>query len=58
MGTDPTWTTPPFWSHEETGGISEFRYAAGELEKGRTFYVRIRANDSYNWVRGRNPTST
>ena len=49
MGTDPEWQTPAFWSHEETGGISEYSYNSGELQKGRTYYVRIRANDSYNW---------
>ncbi|HDS74629.1 MAG TPA: right-handed parallel beta-helix repeat-containing protein, partial [Firmicutes bacterium] len=53
LSTDPVFSTDPVWRHDETGRLLEYTYDGPPLQRGTTYYLRVRANDSYNWGRWR-----
>jgi len=53
ISADPTFQGEPFWRNEETGRLLSYEYDGAPLAQGTTYYLRVRANDSYNWGRWR-----
>jgi len=51
IGTDPTWQSPAIWSHQEAGQRLSYAYDGPPLARGQTYFLRVRANDGYNWGR-------
>ena len=49
LGTEPEWLGEPLWNHQEAGQRLSFTHNGENIERGRTYYVRVRANDGYNW---------
>ncbi len=49
LGTDPSWTDEPLWKNEETGHTLAYTYDGPALARAQTYYLRVRANDGYNW---------
>jgi hypothetical protein len=49
LSTDAKWKSTPVWKHEEAGHRLSYTYDGPELERGTTYHIRVRVNDSYSW---------
>jgi len=48
LGTDPEWTGTPIWQLSLPGDVLEATCGL-ELERGKDYYVRVRAHDGFGW---------
>ncbi len=49
VGDDPAWMNTPVWTHEMTGNRTEAEYDGLQLERGTTYYIRVRVHDGFNF---------
>jgi len=49
LHTKPGEASPAVWQHQETGQVLSYTYDGTPLTQGTTYYLRVQANDGYNW---------